>query len=327
MSREEVFEELHRAWKHCLRCKLADQRLSRDEERKKHPNSVPLLAELPKECRLHVMYPVPDPVQYETGSVTGAYLSGEVGSISHGLFLYGIGLLSESLPWDEEHMAFTVAVGCRPVSFKDPRKVMKPNAEVLKACRPRWQTEVLLTDPTLVMACGQHAFRSIRPDLTTSFTSYIGEVVPFVIPTASGPVEYNAYVAPSPEDIHTTARVDQLTIEGWDWMPQQSHVQQPFHYWLWHQFYAIWLADTLRRFRDDLGIDQGSSLWPDIIAAFQRFYDTRSGVDALYSRVKSEIQLESGPGVRTIMKTLGIEDDSGEIDDDDEETGDEEAED
>ena len=325
---KDVREEVKNSWRHCLRCKLADQRLAVDESKKKFPSEVPMMLPAPKESRIHFLYPCPDPEQATFGNVLGAPVGAPADARSHLLVEMTLGLLSEYLPWDPlEYVSYSFALGCRPTSFKDPRRVMLPKSQWMKACRPRWRAEVLAADPQLIVLCGRHAFTTVRPDLTKSFTSYIGEVILAPIPQynpANGQTritEYSAYVIPSPEEIHLASKASQFQIDDWDFRPRASHVGQPFHYWCWHVLYAFWLADTLMRTRSGEFPTLETSRWPDILTALESFYTERLGVKEMYDRLSKEIEAEITEGVRKRMQREedGDDDDlldEGEDDDD-----------
>lgn len=332
--RKTAFQELNYHWRHCLRCKLADKRLEIDSGRSKGASEVPLIAagdgyheDVVPESVLHVLYPCPDPEQYDYGNVGGGF--GQVQSRSHLLVSLTWDLLQDWLPFEFSEVTFSFAVGCRPVNFADPRRIMAPKQEWLKACAPKWQTEIKLADPDLVLLCGRHALASVRRDLATKFNDYVGEVVEFSVHGDHAPLTYCGYVAPSPEDIVTNTRRDQYSIEGWEFSPQPNHITQPFHYWCWHVLYACWLSDTLRRLRCKEPVGPDTSIWGDLVLKFGEFYDNQHSIREVLDRVRREVLDEtSGPGARAVQtdgdtfKSLAGEDEHEEI-----EYGDEEKED
>lgn len=306
--KSEALAEIAEHWRHCLRCKLADKRLENDPGRGKAASEVPGFAGDIEQDRstLHILYPCPDPEQYEFGNVNGSF-STEVLSRSHFLLQMTWAMLAEHLPFDWEELTFSFALGCRPVNFEDPRKIMAPKQEWLKACAPRWQAEVKVADPDLVLLCGRHALATVRRDLATKFNDYVGEVVPFVVYGKHPPLHYVGYVAPSPEDIVTNTHKAHYTLDGWNFGPQANHVRQPFHYWCWHVLFAAWLARTLRQLRSKDPITPDTSLWGDLVDKFGEFYDTQHSIRAVLERIKLEVSVEtSGPGARAVQTDSSV---------------------
>ena len=337
--REAAFQELHTHWRHCLRCKLADKRLEIDGSRGKGASEVPLIASgdglasdvVPSESTLHVLYPCPDPEQYDFGVVAGSFDG--VQSRTHLLMSLTWDLLGDWLPFRFDEVTFSFALGCRPVNFEDPRRIMAPKQEWTKSCAPKWQTEIKLADPDLVMLCGRHALASVRRDLATKFNDHVGEVVEFEVYGDHSPLSYSGYVAPSPEDIVTNTRRDQYVLDGWNCAPQPNHISQPFHYWCWHVLYACWLSNTLRQLRCKEPVSSDTSIWEDLVSKFGEFYDNQHSIREVLDRVRREVLEEtSGPGARavqtdsTTFKSLREGDAHEEIDDGDEEEDDEDEE-
>lgn len=318
--------KLHQEWRHCLRCRLSDHRMSEDRERKKSPYPVPLLQVPEERTYLHIVYPCPDPWQEKAGRVDGRY-GGEHMSLAHTLVMGTVADLQDYLPWGMERIAVSTALGCRPTSFKDPRKVQAPKRQWIKACRAKFESEVLMTDAPLYMLCGRHALATADFSKATKLSSYIGEVIPFEVPGTKTDrfgnrvhIQMSGYVAPSPEYVQQITRDDQLDLDDWKFIPESTHVHQPYWWWTWHFFYSVWLADTLTKWERKEPITRDTSLWPDIVASLSQYYDTRVSVlDLIQARLEKARELEErGKGVREVMKS-DVEDalEEGEEDEDD----------
>ena len=346
-SRSELLRELNDNWRHCLRCKLADKRLEREDTRGKMPAAVPLLStgtdldtRDPKALRrscLHVLLPCPDPEQHAAGNLAGADTADEYLSRSISLLKGTWDALEQDLPFPFAEVTLSTGLGCRPVNFADPRKLMKPKPEWTKSCRGKLATEITIVDPDLVMVCGTHALASVAPKIRGKFTTLLGEVISFTLPgrlaTRDGSfpeVEYFGYVAPSPEEIDLMSRDDHLDLGDWGFVPIASHVHQPFHYFCWHVVFSAWLAQTLRDLRIQGSIDENTSMWPFLQEQYAKYFEERDSVQDLVTRVKSEISAErDGPGALAYqqghatlpsdepLETSDDDDDAEEVDDSD----------
>lgn len=344
-SRRSAYDDLVQHWKHCLRCPLAEKRLEFDEKAGIYPASVPLVTDgadrgkkeqPPAPSVLHVLYPAPDPEQFRTGNVGGMEPADEETiSRSHGLVECAWDVLAEDLPFSIDAVTFSFALGCRPVDFSNPRKITAPNSSQMKACRRRWQVEISLCDPVLVLLCGRHALASVRSDLTKAgdYYQHIGEVVPFYVPgrlpvrhDRDPRVQYVGYVMPSPEDLDLICRDDQID-EPWDGHPVRAESVQPWHHFLWHLTVSCWLAYTVRQLRIGRPIDHDWSLWPYLVRTFQEHFEQKStSMEELIGRVRDEIEAElSGEGARYYQTLAPIEEARVSLEDD-EDDEDEEGE-
>lgn len=301
-------------WQHCLRCKLAMQRLREDEDSRKRATVVPMACSVdtdagyleiersppPDKPPILLLLPCPDPAQFRSGRMFGTKnLAGESNSPSFGLVQWTNSQFSDVLPFGLPDVAFGFAFGCRPVNFKDPRKLMAAKQEYIKACRERFAAELQIVDPDLVILCGRHALAIAAPSLATKHARLIGEVVSFQIPTPHGPATYEGYVAPSPEEVVKEARPDHYDIADWEIQPERSHVDHPIKFWLWHYIFACWLADTLRRLEAG---DPPLETWGRIVKQYNSFYENRLTVAELIRRTEY-IQHEEleGEGARASM--------------------------
>ncbi len=289
MSRDRVWEEHVAQWSHCLRCSLADLRLREDPEKGKEPTTVPLaegknvLSDDP--APVMVLYSCPDVSQERASSVRGFMAGGATDSPSHGFVTWSWEALEGLMPFPIDEVVFSTALGCRPVSFTDPRKLMKAKGEFIKGCRRRWQVEVLLADPDLILVCGRHALAAVRPDLGTQHSRLIGEVIQIPVPAPGGMVVYEGFVTTNPEDVVNNARDDHYEVHDWSVAPEQSHVDNPVRHWLWYLLYACWLAQTLRDVSEGL---PPQDEWGSLLREIDRFHDNRTTVVSLLDR-KSEL--------------------------------------
>jgi len=307
-------------WQHCLRCKLATQRLLEDDGTRKKAQVVPMPCGTQTSCRpdrtalfpppirppLLVLFPCPDPAQFRSGQVEGQRnLNGETNSPSFGLIEWTMRSWADVLPFGLDEVAFGFGFGCRLVNFRDPRKLMAPKQEYIKQCRERFAAELQIIDPGLVLLCGRHALAIANPTLATKHSRLIGEVVSFEIRTPHGPATYEGYVAPSPEMVNEDARSDHYDLAEWSVSPERSHVDHPIKFWLWHVVYACWLADTLERI--ERGQEPHES-WGKIVHQYNNFYETRLTVAELIRRTKLIHEEETeGEGARASM-TQNIDD-------------------
>lgn len=289
MSRQQVWEEHAAQWSHCLRCSLADLRLREDEDKGKQATTVPLAEGKnvlsPDPAPLLVLYSCPDVSQEGASSLLGTRAAGQTNSPSHGFVEWSWEALGGLMPFSIDEVVFSVALGCRPVSFTDPRKLMKAKGEFIKGCRRRWQVEVLLADPDLILVCGRHALAAVRPDLGTQHSRLIGEVITIPVPAPGGIITYEGFVTTSPEDVVIDARDDHYEVQDWRVAPEQSHVDNPVRHWLWYLLYASWLSQTLR------DVEQGRAPrqeWASLLDEIDRFHANRTTVTSLLDR-KSEL--------------------------------------
>lgn len=326
--RQQALNELVDQWQHCLRCSLADMRCSYDKAEGKFPAPVAFVSDgedrgwnprkLPPQAPLLIMYSCPDPEQFLAGNL-GAIedASEETGSRSQMLVEECWRMVRNLLPWDLDEVAFSFALGCRPVNFKDPRKTTKPKQQWLKACRRRWQTEVSIVDPDLVLLCGRHALATVRPDLTTKYTKLLGEIVDFRIPGERGTVLYSGYVGPSPEDVFMNTPDEKFTADLWDMKPASRPSDDPFHDWLWHMVFSSWLAHSLMCRRKGLGLPHESQ-WPALVGGLKEFYGEITPTSVIVRRVEAEVEFETyGVGARAAQTEAGDDDDGDEDDEDD----------
>jgi hypothetical protein len=283
-----------------------------DPEQGKTATTVPLaegknvLSDTP--APLLILYSCPDAAQERSSSVRGVMDGGETDSPSHGFVTWSWQALAGLMPFPIEEVVFGVALGCRPVSFTDPRKLMKAKGEFIKGCRRRWQVEILLADPDLVLVCGRHALAAVRPDLGTQHSRLVGEVIQIPVPTPRGTVVYEGFVTTSPDEVVLDARDDHYEVHDWQVAPEQSHVDNPVRHWLWYLLYACWLAQTLR------DVAEGRpprAEWPSLLSEIDRFHASRTTVasllerkSALFSHINQLAQDElSGKGARQQQQT------------------------
>jgi len=292
---EDLWEAHEGQWKHCLRCKLSELRLHEDPDRRKRPSMVPLagpcrssldpLGIPPRSAPLYILYSCPDVQQERASSLEGSRdATGRTVSSSHGVVEWSWEAMGNLMPFPLDEIAVGFALGCRPVSFTDPRKLMKAKGENIKACRARWQTEVLIVDPDLVLICGRHALACVRPDLGTKHSRYIGEVITFDVQTPHGPVTYEGFVTVSPEEVAANARDDHYEVHDWNVGPEHSHVDNPVRHWLWFLLFACWLAEAGRCVTD--GITPPAP-WASLTGELATFYRERTTVASLVERRSS----------------------------------------
>lgn len=320
---EEAWEFHRERWQHCLRCPLAEIRLQDDAARP--PTCVYVGSERPRAHRpLFVLYPCPDPDQSRAARLDGGqYDSGFPQSPAHGLLTWAWTTLGSMLPWGMSEVAFGFALGCRPVDYQDPKRIMAPRPEALRACRPRWQTEIVAADPDLILLCGRHSLAAVRPDIASQYNLLLGDVVPFYIDTPSGRLTYEGLVTMSPEDVVAVSRPDHYELDGWDVAPERSHVDNPMRYWLWHLVWAAWLSESIRSLDNGKGLP---STWLSLCRNLDTFYTQSTTVRSLIERARDIAKLElEGRGVREFMTTTDIDpaDDSAETGEE-EDDGDEE---
>ena len=175
MPLSEEWKALHAArWRQCLRCPLAERRISQAFE---VPPAVPLVsASGPSSPLLLILYSCPDPEQGEAGTVEGFLIDGLPSSPQQRLVLGTLQALGHLIDLKESDLAYTFALGCRPASIMDSRKLMAPRKGDLRMCRPRWQSELLALDPVLVLLAGRHALEAADPT-KTRVGPWLGEIV------------------------------------------------------------------------------------------------------------------------------------------------------
>jgi hypothetical protein len=206
------------------------------------------------------------------------------------------GTLKERMPYGLEDVPIVFANGCRPVNFHRPREVVPPSGSVLASCRRRWQAEIRIIDPAMVVAMGHWAFAALWPDKQkkSNYTAAIGEVLPFEIPTPRGPAQYLAYVATSPWEVDRYAN-DRQRNAAWTGIPPYSGVREPVEALRWHLFRAAWITKVmeLSDAAGDLSIPapgEGGLDWSFMVRQLNVFYDCRDDVSGVVSAVMEHVE-------------------------------------
>lgn len=305
MNYDDLWAVHRKMWTHCVRCSLCEHRVHEEglPYRIAHASDIfgdELSNQRPRPRLLHILYPCPDPQQFEASNFwAGQTSKGTPRSSAHWLLWWSLEVfrLANYLPpdLDPEELSVSFALGCRPVNFKNPRRIMKPKREFMKMCEPRWQTEILAADPELVLICGVHALAAVRPDLQSRYHGYIGEVVPFSIELNSGTAEFEGYVTHSPEEIVTIARRDHYVLENWEPKPIRGYTADPVKSWLWHLIWALWLAHAARHQIEDFpGHKDFEALSQSLNDSFER----RTTIQDLAANAERIRRTEASLGVR-----------------------------
>lgn len=331
MSVNELLDHIDHYWAHCLRCPLADIRCQIDQEKDYLPAGVPRVVSaddwglpnaeaIPRKSKLHLLLSTPDIDQWQTGSIAGTLSeTNKSDSLNRAVIEDAFEQLRDYLPFGLEGVSVGLALGCRPVNFKNPRILSKAKAEWTKACRPRWQTELKIVDPDLVLICGRHALASVAPRRVSKFALLLGEIVEFEIDGAYGPVRYYGYVTEATEVVALASREDDLNLDEWQPQPSTSRALYPFRSWCWDLLMASWIAELLaaRRSEDTIA---DTRTWDWLVRRLNEFYDEVSSVRQIVSRVRREVDLTTG-AIPLPASTVELEEDDDEEDDTEEGEG------
>ena len=336
-DRQDIYDDLKHHWEHCLRCPLADVRCKIDDDKEWVTAPVPFMVDgkswddtvCPDTSKLHFLLSIPDHYQWQSGKIAGVTSpTALVNSPNRLIVQQPFYDLKDILPFGLEDTTIGLSFGCRPINFKNPRKVSKPKQQVIKACKARWVTELLLADPQLVMVCGRHALASIDKTKKTKFYRYVGEVIEFQVNGLHGPVTYWGYVAPDPEQVFYQTRDEGFDISQWDRKPVSSRTLDPYYDWCWHIRMATWIAELLHRLRNKIPFDSDMRQWSRLVRELNNFYDETTPVAELVSRVQNEINLSKidPEDLRKAIDGDGEEEDDLLLDDDDEDDDEEDDE-
>jgi len=201
--------------------------------------------------------------------------------------------MKSGCPYERQLIPYISALGCRPVNHKDPTKVQKPNATMNKSCRPRWQAELRLIDPVLVMVMGHHAFSACFPKKPKKgdYLSAVGSVLPFTLPGATGDITYCAYVAPDPYETILNARRSEWT-SPFRYAPPQSLAKNPVAGLRWHVYRGLLFAKVLETNREkvrDFEVPETlTHAWLKMATAESQFYGK---IDNVISAVAHQEEL------------------------------------
>jgi hypothetical protein len=299
--RYEVWKEHTRTWTNCLRCRLADARRLSDTEKGVRPTNVIPARTLKNDPReviprspLYLLMPCPDLVQEYHTDVYGRTAPGEEEWPPQIRALWNVWDAIEkacgSYPYDIDDVPIGFAVGCRPMDFTDVRKRADPNQGILKACRPRWQTEIKLADPVMVIAFGHHAFASLRPtDIKKGkYSKAIGEIVPFTVPGVRGEITYTAYIAPDLYEVADNAQPIQWK-KPFTKMPTHSPVREPVANLRWHVWRALWICKAVELGRQGVALPDLPSDFMDMVHSVNSFYDGGETVTKAVSAVHAHV--------------------------------------
>lgn len=291
-------------WRDCARCRHVNWRVLLDKDRKKVAGQVPFaldgehlddlvlrkaqyeLTRPPKHRPVLFLLSAPDESQEASGNLAGQYAdSPEVTSPSvltlarimydlskNGFVQYGPG-----------DVAYSLALGCRPVNYTDARKLVSVAAQEYSACETRWIAEAMMVDPYMIVACGVSAFGALhRSDPKAStYAKYLGEVIVSKVQWQGTTYQVPVYVAPDPHQAHSNA-----TSSAWDIemsgspSPPDRKIRHPIQSLRWHMYRALTLARACELGRTELVHDAG---------AYRHLREMTQRLDAFHNDQSSEM--------------------------------------
>ena len=305
--RLEAWKEHFYNWRHCLRCTYADWRMTEEPERRKRATPVPMagsmathsnwkVPEVVNEHPVAILLPFPDPVQSYWASPVGnpkedrRYWSPQINALAASW-----ASMDGMLPYELAEVPIVFAHGCYPVNFARKRTTVDASATLLKSCRLRWQEELILIDPVLVISLDHWSHSALWPNQTKkgNYVKNLGEVLPFQIEGPRGDLEYTAYVGPSALEAAHKGREDQW-LASFKPTPPISAATDPVHALRWALFQGCWLAKTLELSRDSMepvlpSPQEGLEHWNAMVHGINKYYESRNSVKAAVELVESRL--------------------------------------
>lgn len=305
-GRAEAWQGHYKAWRHCLRCKNADWRCHHDPDINKRATPTPMAGSLktytnwrkPKivnQFPVVLLLPFPDSVQsYYASPVGNVKDNKEEWSPQLHALVSVWGDLEGKLPYDLAEIPIVFALGCRPVNWRRTRDVVGPSQTILSSCRRRWQEQLLMIDPALVISFGHWGHATLFPNEMKKgdYSDSLGEVKTFSIPSPKGSVSYPAYIAYDPYVVADRARNDQWT-RPFSALPTSSSAKHPVEALRWDIWRACWLGKVLELSSHGEftlpSVDEGLDEWVSMVTALNDFYDGRDHVTDAVSQVEGYV--------------------------------------